>query len=225
MWLRTKNFSNRALSEASARYQCSLSNKCYDFYFEFPRKTSRTDHKKSWTNIIYNCYSFNGLTKIVLPFYREDGTAEIRVTTPHTITTWVIQAVAINNETGLGLALPLQIVSKKDFFVSLTMPYSVKRGEQISILATVFNYKINNGNQYRVGLTLAVITLLCSGDDGSVIHEVIPYHKPWFYSISGPLGFPSKCMDRFDQINDLSTVSFGPLDTVHKNKCPEKRFG
>lgn len=86
--------------------------------------------------------------------------------------------MAINNETGLGLALPLQIVSKKDFFVSLTMPYSVKRGEQISILATVFNYKINNGNQYRVGLTLAVITLLCSGDDDSVIHEVIPYHKP-----------------------------------------------
>ena len=163
--------------------------------------------------------------KIVLPFYREDGTAEIKVTTPHTITTWVIQAVAINNETGLGLALPLQIVSKKDFFVSLTMPYSVKRGEQISILATVFNYKINNGNQYRVGLTLTVITLLCSGDDGSVVHEVIPYHKPWFYSISGPLGFPSKCMDWFDQINDLSTVSFGPLDTVHKNKCPEKRFG
>ena len=163
--------------------------------------------------------------KIVLPFYREDGTTEIKVTTPHTITTWVIQAVAINNETGLGLALPLQIVSKKDFFVSLTMPYSVKRGEQISILATVFNYKKNNGNQYRVGLTLAVITLLCSGDDGSVIHEVIPYHKPWFYSISGPSGFPSKCMDRFDQINDLSTVSFGPLDTVHKNKCPEKRFG
>ena len=59
---------------------------------------------------------------------------------PNTITTWIMQAVAINNETGLGLATPLRIVSRKDFFVSLKMPYSVKRGEQVSLLVTAFNY-------------------------------------------------------------------------------------
>ena len=59
---------------------------------------------------------------------------------PDTITTWIMQAVAINNVTGLGLATPLRIVSRKDFFVSLKMPYSVKRGEQVSLLATAFNY-------------------------------------------------------------------------------------
>ena len=59
---------------------------------------------------------------------------------PNTITTWIMQAVAINNETGLGLAIPLRIVSRKDFFVSLKMPYSVKRGEQVSLLVTAFNY-------------------------------------------------------------------------------------
>ena len=70
-------------------------------------------------------------------------------TVPDTITTWVMQAVAINNKTGLGLATPLKIVAKKNYFVSLTMPYSVKRGEQISLLATVFNY---NDKEIRVSL-------------------------------------------------------------------------
>ena len=61
-------------------------------------------------------------------------------TMPDTITTWVMQAVAINNKTGLGLATPLNIVVFKEFFVSVKMPYSVKKGEQISLLATVYNY-------------------------------------------------------------------------------------
>ena len=62
------------------------------------------------------------------------------ITLPDTITTWVMQAVAVNNQTGLGLATPVRIVSEKNFFVTLKMPYSVKRGEQVSLLATVFNY-------------------------------------------------------------------------------------
>ena len=51
-----------------------------------------------------------------------------------------MQAVAINNKTGLGLATPLRIVGKLDYFISLKIPYSVKRGEQVSLLVTVFNY-------------------------------------------------------------------------------------
>jgi len=67
---------------------------------------------------------------------------------PDTITTWIMQAVAINNETGLGLAPPLRIVSRKDFFVSLKMPYSVKRGEQVSLLVTTFNYRKEKSKVY-----------------------------------------------------------------------------
>ena len=73
-------------------------------------------------------------------FYRSDGAFSNIITLPGTITTWVMQAVAVNNQTGLGLATPLRIVSEKNFFVTLKMPYSVKRGEQVSLLATVFNY-------------------------------------------------------------------------------------
>ena len=75
------------------------------------------------------------------PFiHRPSGLVEMKVEIPHTITTWVTQAVAINNKTGLGLATPLRIVGYMDYFISLKMPYSVKRGEQVSLLATVFNY-------------------------------------------------------------------------------------
>ena len=71
------------------------------------------------------------------------------VTIPDTLTTWVVQAVAINNRTGLGLATPLRIVAFREYFISLKLPYSVKRGEQVSLLATVFNYHVN---EIRVSL-------------------------------------------------------------------------
>ena len=85
-------------------------------------------------------FSVNFLEFSLTFFYSPDGILKMGVTMPDTITTWVMQAVAINNKTGLGLATPLSIVVKRDFFISLNMPYSVKRGEQVSLLATVFNY-------------------------------------------------------------------------------------
>ena len=79
------------------------------------------------------------------------------VTIPDTITTWVMQAVAINNKTGLGLATPLRIVGVREYFISLKLPYSVKRGEQVSLLATVFNY---HDQEMRVGVGKKLIFLV-----------------------------------------------------------------
>ena len=76
------------------------------------------------------------------------------VTIPDTITTWVMQAVAINEKTGLGLATPLRIVGRLDYFISLKIPYSVKRGEQVSLLVTVFNY---HDQEMRVSLTILIL--------------------------------------------------------------------
>lgn len=89
-------------------------------------------------------------------FSSPGGLVQMDVTIPDTITTWVMQAVAINNKTGLGLATPLRIVGKRDFFISLKIPYSVKRGEQVSLLVTVFNY---HGEEMQV--SLKVISLSC----------------------------------------------------------------
>ena len=38
------------------------------------------------------------------------------------------------------MARALNIQTFKDFFISLRVPYSVQRGEQISVIASVFNY-------------------------------------------------------------------------------------
>lgn len=72
--------------------------------------------------------------------FSNDGKFHFLATLPDTITTWVIQAVGISNLTGLGVARPLHVRTFKEFFVSLRLPYSVQRGEQASVIATVFNY-------------------------------------------------------------------------------------
>ena len=77
---------------------------------------------------------------ILFVTYSPSGLVEWNVTIPDTTTTWVMQAVAINNKTGMGIATPLRIVGFREYFISLKLPYSVKRGEQVSLLATVFNY-------------------------------------------------------------------------------------
>ena len=94
------------------------------------------------------------VTSCYAMFYSPDGLVQMGVTIPDTITTWVMQAVAINNRTGLGLATPLRILAWRPIFLSLKFPYSVKRGEQISILATVFNY---HDQELRVSWKLRVV--------------------------------------------------------------------
>lgn len=71
----------------------------------------------------------------------KDGRVSFRVTVPDTITTWVMQAIAVSNSTGFGLTPPFNLKAFKSFFVSMKLPYSAQRGEQVSVIATVFNYK------------------------------------------------------------------------------------
>ncbi|KAL5016375.1 hypothetical protein ScPMuIL_005964 [Solemya velum] len=70
-----------------------------------------------------------------------DGTAIIQTTIPDTITSWVATAFAVNSQTGLGITKDSTSVKAfQPFFVSLTLPYSVVRGEQVVLQANVFNY-------------------------------------------------------------------------------------
>ncbi|MBN3307051.1 A2MG protein, partial [Amia calva] len=67
------------------------------------------------------------------------GSVELPVTVPDTITTWEASAFCLA-PTGLGLAPPALLTAFQPFFVELTLPYSVIRGEQFELRATVFNY-------------------------------------------------------------------------------------
>ncbi|XP_036108357.1 alpha-2-macroglobulin-like [Molossus molossus] len=68
------------------------------------------------------------------------GVAEVKVTVPDTITEWKAGALCLSNDTGLGLSLPASLQAFQPFFVELTMPYSVIRGEAFTLKATVLNY-------------------------------------------------------------------------------------
>ncbi|XP_041731873.1 alpha-2-macroglobulin isoform X2 [Coregonus clupeaformis] len=69
----------------------------------------------------------------------ESGTADMPLTVPDTITTWETEAFCLAPG-GFGLAPPVKLTVFQPFFLELTLPYSIIRGEHFELKATVFNY-------------------------------------------------------------------------------------
>ncbi|XP_062873323.1 alpha-2-macroglobulin-like [Trichomycterus rosablanca] len=69
----------------------------------------------------------------------DSGSAQVPVTVPDTITTWETEAFCLS-PTGLGLAPTAQLTVFQPFFLELSLPYSIIRGENFELKATVFNY-------------------------------------------------------------------------------------
>ncbi|XP_030393660.1 alpha-2-macroglobulin-like isoform X1 [Gopherus evgoodei] len=68
------------------------------------------------------------------------GSADLAVTIPDTITEWKANAFCTSSDTGFGLSPTVSLRAFQPFFVELTLPYSVVRGEAFMLRATVFNY-------------------------------------------------------------------------------------
>ncbi|NXH96385.1 A2MG protein, partial [Pachycephala philippinensis] len=84
-----------------------------------------------------------------------EGKADLEVTIPDTITEWKANAFCTSADTGFGLSPTVSLRAFQPFFVELTMPYSVVRGESFTLKATVFNYL---PSCIRVSVTLAQST-------------------------------------------------------------------
>ncbi|KAK2912862.1 alpha-2-macroglobulin-like [Channa argus] len=69
----------------------------------------------------------------------ESGTKDVSLTVPDTITTWETEAFCLSPQ-GFGLAPRKEIKVFQPFFLELTLPYSIIRGEHFELKATVFNY-------------------------------------------------------------------------------------
>uniref|UniRef100_A0A8C2GTQ3 Uncharacterized protein n=1 Tax=Cyprinus carpio TaxID=7962 RepID=A0A8C2GTQ3_CYPCA len=69
----------------------------------------------------------------------DSGSAQVPVTVPDTITSWETEAFCLSSK-GLGLAPPAQLTVFQPFFLELSLPYSIIRGEIFELKATVFNY-------------------------------------------------------------------------------------
>ncbi|XP_069099094.1 alpha-2-macroglobulin-like protein 1 isoform X2 [Pleurodeles waltl] len=67
------------------------------------------------------------------------GKTNVEVTLPDTITRWDSMTFCTASK-GFGLSTTASVTAFKPFFVDLTLPYSVVRGESFPLKATVFNY-------------------------------------------------------------------------------------
>ncbi|XP_037069499.1 alpha-1-inhibitor 3-like, partial [Pollicipes pollicipes] len=109
----------------------------------------------------------------------DDGSVTLTQKVPDTITEWVGGAVCSSETAGLGVAPSASLTSFQPFFVSYTLPYSVKRGETLVLKVSVLNY---NEEALPVKLTLVasdefetlsapVVTSCVS----TGVAEVVPY--------------------------------------------------
>lgn len=77
----------------------------------------------------------------VYPIYSRNGTFTLTKKVPDTITSWVISGFSLSPSKGLGLTKsPKTLKVYQPFFISLNLPYSVKRGEVVALPVIVFNY-------------------------------------------------------------------------------------
>ncbi|XP_070685213.1 alpha-2-macroglobulin [Pempheris klunzingeri] len=68
-----------------------------------------------------------------------NGSVNMEQTVPDTITKWAAGAFCVSS-VGFGVSPNTGLTAFQPFFVSLTLPYSVIRGEVFTLKATVFNY-------------------------------------------------------------------------------------
>ncbi|XP_077053726.1 alpha-2-macroglobulin-like protein 1 [Siphateles boraxobius] len=69
----------------------------------------------------------------------DTGSTQIPLTVPDTITTWETEAFCLSSK-GFGLAPPALLTVFQPFFLELSLPYSIVRGESFELKATVFSY-------------------------------------------------------------------------------------
>ncbi|XP_076337600.1 CD109 antigen-like isoform X2 [Tachypleus tridentatus] len=81
-----------------------------------------------------------------------DGKAVVSSEVPDTITSWIVSAFAMDSITGLGISLSTTKVTVfRPFFIKLSLPYAILRGESVAIQAVVFNY---NDNPIKAEVTM-----------------------------------------------------------------------
>ncbi|XP_016353787.1 alpha-2-macroglobulin-like [Sinocyclocheilus anshuiensis] len=69
----------------------------------------------------------------------DSGSTRVPLKVPDTITKWETGAFCLSSK-GFGLAPPVSLMVFQPFFLELSLPYSMIRGESFELKATVFNY-------------------------------------------------------------------------------------
>ncbi|XP_031782380.1 alpha-1-macroglobulin isoform X1 [Nasonia vitripennis] len=110
----------------------------------------------------------------------KDGRATIERQLPDSITDWIGNTVCISSKSGLGIGNPVQITSFQPFFLDYSLPYSVKRGEQLRLKVSLFNYmqhslpvliKLLDHEGLDLGFNSSSEASYCLGPRDSIVHE------------------------------------------------------
>ncbi|XP_054249289.1 complement C5 [Indicator indicator] len=113
----------------------------------------------------------------------------LSVTLPDSLTTWEVQGVGISDK-GICVAAPLEVQVVKDIFLSVFVPYSVVRGEQIELKGSVYNHRdsaikfcvtvatgngiCSFGNSATTGLRSCRLKTLDGGSSAAVTFRILP---------------------------------------------------
>uniref|UniRef100_A0A672TFN6 Complement C5 n=1 Tax=Strigops habroptila TaxID=2489341 RepID=A0A672TFN6_STRHB len=87
----------------------------------------------------------------------------LSVTLPDSLTTWEVQGVGISDK-GICVAAPLEVQVVKDIFLSVYVPYSVVRGEQIELKGSVYNHR---GSAIKFCVKISAGDGICSFGDSA----------------------------------------------------------
>ncbi|XP_076827238.1 complement C4-B [Brachyhypopomus gauderio] len=85
---------------------------------------------------------------------------------PDSITTWEVQAASLSSSHGFCVAKPVDIRVFKELFVSLRLPYSVKRNEQLALVVVIYNY---GKDERELAVHMKQVDGLCSPGSSSTV--------------------------------------------------------
>ncbi|NXJ96767.1 CO4 protein, partial [Corythaixoides concolor] len=144
---------------------------------------------------------------------KNPGNHSIENFAPDSITTWEVQAISVSPQKGFCIADPHTFAVFKDFFVSLRLPYSVRRHEQLEIKAVIYNYLPND---LQVIVTMEAVKGLCTAEAMEKAVQLALVAKgnsatPAYFSV-----VPLTVGEIPITITALDTVS-GHSDSIRKN--------
>lgn len=115
-------------------------------------------------------------------FTNESGQASLTVRAPDSITTWVLRAIALSREKGLGLA-ESNIRAFQPFFLQPDLPYSAIRGEEFPVRVALYNYldsaqkifvELEKADWFELLDSPVKMTTVAAHDVGSVEFRIRP---------------------------------------------------
>uniref|UniRef100_G3ULK2 Ovostatin n=1 Tax=Loxodonta africana TaxID=9785 RepID=G3ULK2_LOXAF len=102
------------------------------------RKKKKKRGKRYYVNTVRKSFPETWIWTLITT--DSTGKASLPLTVPDTITQWKANGFCLDDKAGFGISPTISLTAFQPFFVDLTLPYSVVRGEAFTLKANAFNY-------------------------------------------------------------------------------------